>query len=124
MSDNRQPLDPFWAPECSCEIATTCQKRGCCWFGQAVPLNVRSELISNRQPVPGVYGPGQETEQASGWRDIATAPKDGAEVLVYGPEDGVCVAVTGLPWAEGMWISASEDRVDPTHWMPLPEPPK
>ena len=62
------------------------------------------------------------------WQPIETAPIDGTEVLVFGPkQDGVYLAaykygdwcVAG-PWDDG-W---TELLSPPTHWMPLPEPPK
>lgn len=61
----------------------------------------------------------------SEWRPIATAPRDGKEVLLfargsYGPRD--------VFFAVGQWSLQSNDwlwtfAIRPTHWMPLPEPP-
>ena len=75
----------------------------------------------------------------SDWQPIETAPKDGTSVLLFGP----------LGVVLGRWCDAQRDTEDfykrhqllnffshtgwsydfvdqhqPTHWMPLPEPPK
>ncbi len=67
----------------------------------------------------------------STWQPIDTAPKDGTWVLLTGGHaaepTGPCVV--GFwdrdDWAyahwDGSWYSIYEA---PTHWMPLPEPPK
>lgn len=71
----------------------------------------------------------------SGWRPIETAPKDGTAILLY-CDDHVSAefgSVIGF-WSEddgGDWYASeahssplfwASDR--PTHWQPLPEPPK
>jgi len=70
------------------------------------------------------------------WQPIETAPKDGTEVLLWGPYCG-CPATaqwTGKAWAaywDGWRVVEymSDFGTDyrefdmPTHWMPLPEPP-
>lgn len=62
----------------------------------------------------------------SGWRDIATAPKDGTQVLLV-------EGLFGRAVVSARWISAPHDfwRKDsggaahrPTHWMPLPKLPE
>lgn len=57
-----------------------------------------------------------------GWQPIETAPKDDTNVLVF---------CEGLVWVasyyHGMWWFEKRDDIslsEPTHWMPLPEPPK
>lgn len=80
------------------------------------------------------------------WQPIETAPKDGTEVLVF--VDCATVPIIrlaswddGEEWEEygatsredatGWWsyensVSAEklEGAVEPTHWMPAPEPPE
>lgn len=67
------------------------------------------------------------------WRTIDSAPKDGAAVLVYVPEArtqtvGNIAVGAQRPMANGetMWIIGGHFAFDvgqPTHWMPLPNPP-
>lgn len=54
------------------------------------------------------------------WQPIETAPK-GEVVLVYSSH-GVDIAHFGLLY-EG-WLDENYEDIDPTHWMPLPPPPK
>ena len=67
----------------------------------------------------------------TGWQPIGTAPKDGAEILLYFPEGKIGSA----KWRKGIfggpkeWFSAEGSRLclaydPPTHWMPLPPPPE
>lgn len=51
-------------------------------------------------------------------------PEEHEEVFTYG-ETGICTAEIawfdeGIPY----WMCRGEFSVDPTHWMPLPDPPK
>lgn len=77
----------------------------------------------------------------TGWQPIETAPKDGTEVLLlvkrragipwrqlvgHFMEGGHCIE-DHPPIDEGwyFWTGLSFDKPsEPTHWMPLPEPPK
>lgn len=66
----------------------------------------------------------------SEWQPIETAPHDGTPVLVFSPGNVQWVG-TWMPrtWQDdgaGDWegyYGGTSPR-DPTHWMPLPEPPK
>lgn len=68
------------------------------------------------------------------WFPIVTAPRDGTEVILckimdfYKSSDPINekydFAIAG--WDQDDWMIYSSDDVifhDPTHWMPLPEPP-
>ena len=62
----------------------------------------------------------------SGWLPIETAPKDETEVLIT---DGTSFAVASYrPWGEWRdcgdmgWAGMCDSQ--PTHWMPLPPPPR
>ena len=71
------------------------------------------------------------------WQPIETAPKDGTEVLLYQPRGAFkpwkgrirdwAVNIgywhqPGNPEHPGYWMGNRQMR--PTHWMPLPEPPR
>jgi uncharacterized C2H2 Zn-finger protein len=71
------------------------------------------------------------------WRPIATAPKDGTEVLLYCPKRGTTVrgrwsderyANKPRPYwthdRERIWGKLDTRADQPTHWMPLPPPPE
>ena len=61
------------------------------------------------------------------WQPIETAPTDGTEVLVYARGSYAVAFWSGKEWRDmgdigwaGMY---GDDGNQPTHWMPLPEPP-
>lgn len=67
------------------------------------------------------------------WQDISTAPRDGTRVLLL-DDDGETI-LSGLwgrrffakndsDWQWVMFEGDSETLCNPTHWMPLPQPPK
>lgn len=62
------------------------------------------------------------------WQPIETAPKDGTEVLVFGPrQDGTYLAAYQYDdwWVAGPWDERWTELLSPpTHWMPLPAPPE
>jgi hypothetical protein len=63
-----------------------------------------------------------ELEARTTWQPIETAPKDGTEILVLEREKKDISYVAYYSKFEGWTVPY--DEVDPTHWMPLPEPPK
>ena len=65
------------------------------------------------------------------WQPIETAPTDGTHVLLFIPR----YAMGRLPYVMVQGWNLAADRrgwrahyaggiVEPTHWMPLPEPPQ
>jgi hypothetical protein len=71
--------------------------------------------------------------RAAEWQPIETAPKDGANVVVYarrGSNGTIrrtrrgCMASVAHFEAGWGWLSSPGDyQLYPTHWMPLPAPP-
>ena len=70
-----------------------------------------------------------------GWRQIATAPRDGTPILVWDPsmasynwpgepdDSRYAIGYWRTVWGGG-WGNRNTARPAPTHWMPLPEPPE
>jgi len=57
------------------------------------------------------------------WLPIETAPKDGTWLLLW--DSGLVIIEIGR-WAKllNYWMGDDGERSIPSHWMPLPEPPK
>ena len=59
------------------------------------------------------------------WQPIETAPKDGTQCLGFVPSyyqgKGGCALVL---WLNGQWMDGKAWACKPTHWMPLPPPPR
>jgi len=70
----------------------------------------------------------ESQEIMSEWKPIDTAPRDGTYVLGYREGEGW---MTVIYWSDylykgGNWRALYCEKGDwwPTHWMPLPQPPK
>lgn len=68
---------------------------------------------------------------ANDWRPIETAPKDWTDILTYTPPENhrlgvICGIHVGCFRTDLMvWhLSDDEWELSPTHWRPLPSPPK
>jgi len=71
----------------------------------------------------------------SEWQPIETAPKDGTRILAFFPQQIDCYTILTVNFTRDQWalcpyggydfcsIEFGETE-DPTHWMPLPNPPK
>lgn len=109
----------------------TCQTCGAtsAWLGQVMDCPTHPAIR-----ISAVWN----TRAPSGWQDIATAPKDPKKaMLLYMGRDvaiGKWSMESHAKRPRPCWISSkgayglfgiSWDRSNqPTHWMPLPEPPK
>ena len=65
----------------------------------------------------------------AGWQPIETAPQDGSTVLVWDGHDVMTarnILIGELETGEPVfqWCADQSCAEDPTHWMPLPAPPK
>jgi hypothetical protein len=63
------------------------------------------------------------------WQPIETAPKNGINILVFDPDNNSDVGVVIANYFEDnkCWFITWDDteiEINPTHWMPLPKPPK
>lgn len=70
----------------------------------------------------------EAAEEAAKWHPIATAPRDDAAFLAYGPglwdnTFAVCTRSTYGFHVEGVSGHEFDVDIDPTHWMPLPPAP-
>ena len=78
-------------------------------------------------------------KRASPWRTIATAPKDGTHILCRVPDSDTCYVIAWADFRKGIRAEYGSAYVGwhlawdgtffhpyeaPTHWQPLPEPPK
>lgn len=81
-------------------------------------------------PEPAILGPQEATPRPapSAWRAIGTAPRDGTVILTYDIRKSPEAAISACWWAvyyrdEEGWMNDQDSEPDPTHWMPLPDPP-
>lgn len=54
------------------------------------------------------------------WLPIENAPRDGTHIITYECDKYSVLWIEEAWWFEGKWEPADE----PTHWMPLPAPPR
>lgn len=75
----------------------------------------------------------QALQRAQEWQPIETAPKDGRRIILgyagsYSEEGYWLSDPSKNYWGETGWFATDENVLshhpsNPTHWMPLPEPP-
>jgi hypothetical protein len=63
------------------------------------------------------------------WKTIESAPRDGTDILAWDGETLTVVCwdeslkATDAPSCWALYNRFATDAVEPTHWMPLPDPP-
>lgn len=62
----------------------------------------------------------------SEWQPIDTAPKESGNILVFVPPRFITLGwhAEGDGWMDATCPEHAGPEIDPTHWLPLPEPPK
>lgn len=101
------------------------------------PHRVEEHMWLDGPRSPSVSGsPAPSTERLRGWRDIATAPKDGGEFLGFGGGIDGQARIQVVRWNDRVgcwqtdtvsledWDDQAEGYSRPTHWMPLPPSPE
>lgn len=64
------------------------------------------------------------TSERAGWRPIETVPHRGEAVLLYDEEWEMTLGSIQIGVAQdGTFIVEACPDFNPTHWMPLPDPP-
>ena len=64
------------------------------------------------------------------WQPIETAPKNETRILVCATLRGASLGSgrdVAIAWWDAhyeIWVTGFQNNPEPTHWMPLPEPPK
>ena len=140
IAELRDTLRPYIAHRSDCTIWRTNPDGDYCTCGVQEAVNKADRLVA-------------DLLAAEGWRDIRTAPKDGTAVLctwVYQLSDGrvhwsnvMHVLSWWANWhgaGQGAWVLDGDFAAhfapdgyhetppiqygEPTHWMPLPAPPR
>lgn len=66
-----------------------------------------------------------EAAKGDGWQPIGSAPRDGQRLL-FALEDGniTCGAFIYQEDGSAWWTDDNYEWIEPTHWRPLPQPPR
>lgn len=82
-------------------------------------IGARPEIVSTFREALRLLS--EERARRVEWQPIETAPKDGTAILIYHQRaDAQAVAA---PVIGGWFVPRGGPVKNPTHWMPLPEPP-
>jgi hypothetical protein len=92
-------------------------------FDPDISYGSTSDVACMTECSDGDYVKFEDSQKVNTWQPIATAPKDGTEILAWPVEDSVgIVYFGGSEWQ--LWGGYSNFDIEPTHWQPLPEPPE
>ena len=73
-----------------------------------------------RKELKDLYSRIVELEAMTTWKPIESAPRDGTEIWLFDQERVQGYWNVFTSW----WDSDTHEIIDPTHWMPLPQPPE
>lgn len=90
-------------------------------------LSTLATILANLRDNLAAADAGARLAVLDTWRPIESAPKDGTEVLLW----TMIVDVDMGPWRlagrctnhKHWWTTVGSIALEPSHWMPLPEPP-
>ena len=121
------PAAPVELPEPDTYLYVNGEHRGVglAWRGDMdVAEGTERHNLFTEQQLRELLAAAQKLSQGASWLPIESAPKDGSEILLVSRKGRI---------ANGCWMTA-KDKVgawmwpyvlqEPTHWMPLPQPPK
>ena len=81
-------------------------------------LMARTKLYTSNQVAAAIA---KAEQRVAEWQPIETAPKDGSFILLATPKGRIADGFWSLVYGVWSWPYV---MVEPTHWMPLPTPPK
>lgn len=101
---------------------------GECWTCPRCTQKLRADLTTSRAATDKTRQEADALmEQVPRWRPIESAPKDGAPLLCLIPGRFTAPRMRVLRWKADRWVldgQSDNDFYQPSHWMPLPLPPK
>ena len=100
------------------------------WAVNEGPPSSSGAMVAVRATIQTLEAHGYDISR---WERIKGAPRDGTRLLVHGPIRPNPVTATPpgqtytevCPWWQGRWtITWMDGHEEPTHYRPLPQPPK
>ncbi len=124
--NTRATPSPGKAPEPVAWRHPLYSKDGNYQMGWAYSSNIPAD--PNSQPL---YASPRKADERDAWQPIETAPKDGTPVMLYARSEKATAPVVvigwclyGHRWVECAFAPNLPVGLVPTHWQPLPAPPK
>lgn len=128
----REPTQAHYDFRQGCFDAAEAIQRAATRQAKERPKTLIDEMVA-KGPLPDEVGDIRAGKLAGHWQPIETAPKDGTDVFLFFPLEGldhevfatrVIASHRGGHWVfQGRAVRGYSDALQPTHWMPLPSPP-
>ncbi len=146
----KEPWKPCWGEPCTCGpggyICPTCANNGAKTKEQPDELSdtqllqiATSEFYRHTpegynwssialEAACKAYHLAKTPKRESGWHPISTAPKDATQVVLFGHAGGTDTYAVGFWNSDKLFwqldVNGRFIMPNPTHWMPLPQPPE